>query len=301
MKKTAIVLAAFGVSLPEALGGIDNVVRRVREAFPCPVAVCFTSNIVRRIWRERLADGQWLQSNPHTPDYLRRLRGVLGAIADLQESGYKTLIVQPLHIYAGEEYHDLSSYVSALAGIRTIKAKWRPFEKIVLSRPALGAPGVEHPYLDDIQRAAEALEADVRLARQKDAALVYVGHGNHVFSTGVYQEMQQMLGKRHPELVVEIGAVEGLFDAAHVAQRLRERGAKRVLLKPLMVVAGVHAREDMAGDDADSWRSILAKAGFTVECRLEGLGESDAWAGIYVSNIEECAARAGIALPTQAR
>lgn len=296
MSKTAIVLAAFGVSLPQALPGITNIVQRVQDTFNCHVEICFTSNIVRSIWQKRLDDRRWLKDNPRIPDYVRRVKGPLATIAGLQDNGYKTQIIQPLHIYAGEEYHDLSNFVSALTGIETIKARWRPFQKVVLGRPALGAPGIEHPYLADIERAAQALQNDVQTAREMGAALVYVGHGNHVFSTGVYHEMQQVLQKYHPGLVIEIGTVEGMFGAEHVAGRLRELGAGRVLLKPLMVVAGVHARDDMDGAEDDSWRSILTEAGFQVECHLTGLGENNAWTEIYVQNIFECAAEAGIDL-----
>ncbi|MCB2190065.1 MAG: sirohydrochlorin cobaltochelatase [Deltaproteobacteria bacterium] len=300
MSKTAIVLAAFGVSLPEALPGITNVVQRVRQSFACPVEVCFTSNIVRGMWQKRLADPQWVKDNHHTPDYVRRIKGPLATIAALQDSGHKTQIIQPLHVYAGEEYHDLRNFVAALASIETIKPKWRPFQKVMLGRPALGEPGVKHPYLHDIERAAQALDGDVQEAREMGAALVYVGHGNHVFSTGVYHEMQMMLQQRHPDVAIEIGAVEGMFGVDYVAGRLSDWGVMRVLLKPLMLVAGVHARDDMAGGAKDSWRSVLAQMGFRVECRLQGLGEIDAWAGIYVQNINECAAEAGIELECEA-
>lgn len=299
MNNTAIVLAAFGATIPEGLRGIGNIVNKVRDAFECPVEVCFTSNIVRGVWQKRLAGGDWLRDNPDTPDFIQNSRGTLATMAALQDRGYKNQVVQPLHIYAGEEYHDLGKYVAALAGIDTIKAKWRPFNTVALGRPALGAPGVDHPYMDDIKRAAEALESDIDLARQKGAALVYVGHGNHVFSTGVYHELQQILKLNHPDVPLEIGAVEGMFDAEYVAGRLSHKKADKVLLKPLMVVAGVHARDDMAGDDEDSWRSVLINRGFDVECRMQGLGESDAWASIYVQNIIDAAADAGIDLHTK--
>ena len=301
MNNTAIVLAAFGVSLLEALPGIDNVVARVRSSFRCPVEVCFTSNMVRSIWKKRLADQAWLAGNPAPPDYLGKVRGPLATMAALQEQGFQNQLIQPLHIYAGEEYHDLRSFVSALAGIETIKAKWRPFKKLALGRPALGAPGIEYPYMQDIQRAAEALRGDARQAQQAGAALVYVGHGNHVFSTGVYHELQRVLQKRHPGLTVAIGTVEGIFDAEYVCEYLKQKGVQRVLLKPLMVVAGVHARDDMAGEGEGSWRSILERAGFEVDCHLQGLGESDAWAGLYLRHILEGAAQAGLEIPSEVK
>lgn len=296
MRKTAIILAAFGASIPDALKGITNIVDRTREAYACPVEVCFTSNMVRSIWQKRLADESWLAENPQTPDYVQSIKGPLATMAGLQDRGYKSQLIQPLHMYAGEEYHDLRNYVSALAGIETVKAKWRPFEVVALGRPALGAPGVEYPYMNDIERAAEALEGDVREALEMEAALVYVGHGNHVFSTGVYHELKQTLRRRHPNAKIEIGAVEGIFGAEYVTGKLSGNGVRRVLLKPLMVVAGVHARDDMAGEDDDSWRSILTQAGLEVECRLQGLGESDTWAEIYLKNIYECALDAGLKL-----
>lgn len=296
MKKTAIILAAFGASRLDALKGITNIVERVRGAFDDPVEVCFTSNIVRSVWQKRLNQEGWLSENPQTPDYVKDIRGPLATIAGLQDKGYKTQVIQPLHMYAGEEYHDLRNYVTSLAGIQTVKTKWRPFEIVALGRPALGAPGTEHPYMDDIQRAAQVLESDVRKARAMGAALVYVGHGNHIFSSGVYNELKQVLVGRNPDVTIEVGEVEGIFDAGYVAEKLSGRGVRRVLLKPLMVVAGVHARDDMAGDDEDSWLSVLRRAGMEVECGLQGLGEKDAWADLYLQNIHECAADAGIEL-----
>jgi len=301
MTDKAIVLAAFGASLPEALPGISNIVERVRSVFHCPVEVCFTSNLVRSVWQKRLAGEGWLAEHPETPEYVRRVQGPLATMTALQDKGFQNQLVQPLHIYAGEEYHDLRNTVAALAGIETIKAKWRPFKKLALGRPALGAPGVEHPYLQDIQRAAEALRDDVQQAHQQEAALVYVGHGNHVFSTGVYHELQRVLQRRHPGLTVAIGTVEGIFDAAYVSEYLHQQGVRRVLLKPLMVVAGVHARDDMAGEGEDSWRSVLIRAGFEVDCRLRGLGENDAWADLYLRHILESAAQAGIEMPSEVK
>ncbi len=301
MTDTAIVLAAFGASLPEALPGISNIVERVISEFHCPVEVCFTSNLVRSVWQKRLADHGWLDEHPDTPEYVRRVQGPLATMTALQERGFQNQVVQPLHIYAGEEYHDLRNTVAALAGIETIKAKWRPFKKLALGRPALGAPGIEHPYMQDIERAAEALGNDVQQALDEGAALVYVGHGNHVFSTGVYHELQRVLQKKHPGLTVAIGTVEGMFDATYVAEYLHQQEVQRVLLKPLMVVAGVHARDDIAGEAKDSWRNILDQAGFEVDCRLQGLGENDAWAGLYLRHIVEGAAKVGIEIPSEVK
>jgi len=295
VSQTAIVLAAFGVSLPEAMAGVENVLRRVEAAFAdSPVRLAFTSNLVRRVWQKRLADPDWLAAHPHTPHYLRAIQGPLATIANLQDQGYQNQIIQPLHVYAGEEFHDLQSYVAGLAGIATVKPKWRPFKTLALGRPALGQPGVIHPYQRDLRRAADILAADAAEARQMGAALVYVGHGNHYFSTGVFHELRQMLAQDHPDILIEIGMVEGLDGPAEAAARLRQAGARRALLKPLMLVAGVHARDDMAGPGDDSWRGALEAAGVETVCRLEGLGENNAWADIYVQNIRDAAEHGGL-------
>jgi sirohydrochlorin cobaltochelatase len=296
-KEPAVVLAAFGASQPEALRGIDNVYQRVRETFPqLQVEVCFTSNQMRQVWQKRSQDPDWLQASPQIPEWVLGVKGPLAAIAGLQDAGFRTQIVQPLHIYAGEEYEDLKSYISGLKAIKTVKDKWMPFDKLALGRPALGEPGPRRPYLQNLERAAQALAEDAEEALDKGLALVYVGHGNHHFSTGVYHELQAVMSRTYPGLEVLIGTVEGMFGAEHVRDRLKDKGIGQVLMKPLMMVAGVHARDDIAGEEPDSWRSIMESAGIKVECRLEGLGEKDSWAGIFLEHIRDAAADAEIRL-----
>lgn len=284
MNEPAVVLAAFGVSNPLGLDCIMNIVHRTRTRFDSsPVRLAFTSNQIRNIWQRRAGDREWLAANPGVPDEILDIRGPLAAVANLQDAGHRDIVVQSLHVYAGEEYFDLKAYVDGLNSIRTAKPRWMPFNRLVLGRPALGAPGPAHPYQHDLERAARALADDARLARDNGAALVYAGHGNPVFSTGVYLELELVLRRMFPGLEVFIGAVEGLQGLDYTRSRLRNAAVGRLLLKPLMVVAGEHAREDICGT-GDSWRSALLGDGYEVECVLEGLGEKDAWAGLYVEN-----------------
>lgn len=294
-KKTALLLAAFGAARLQGLKGIMGVVERVGDAFPgARLELAFTSNLVRGVWRRRREDPAWRKAHPDLPAGIFEVRGVLGAAADLQEQGWRNIIVQSLHIFAGEEYRDLQSYVHGLASIRTIKPRWRPFEKLALGRPALGEPGERRPYQRDLERAARALEPDVRLAREREAALVYVGHGNRYFSTGVYQELESCLGRTYPGVDVLVGVVEGVFGLEHVLDSLRRRRCKRVVLKPLMTAAGGHARDDMCGDEAESWKARLEAAGLDASCILEGLGENPRWADIYVEHIRDAAEDHGL-------
>ena len=294
---TCIVLAAFGVSMPEGSAGITTVLEMVRRAYPhIPIRLAFTSNQIRCRWRQRSGDPSWRRDNPQVPEEFYEVQGPLAAMASLQDLGCRNLVVQPLHICAGEEYQDLESYVQGLRSIRTIKPKWRPFDKIVLGRPALGRPGPEHPYDLDLERAARALAQDLDLARQSDAALVYVGHGNHFMPSGVYRDLERLLGRANPDLSVAVGMVEGIWDLDYVLERLQGANTKQVMLKPLMLVAGEHARQDMCGSNADSWKSLLQARGYQVQCMLKGLGQNPDWAHIYLENLRDAAQDAGLEL-----
>ena len=297
MQQSGIVLAAFGVANPDSVAGITNVLARVRGTFPlAKTTLAFTSNQIRGKWRRRSRDRKWLSEHPGTSPELLNVRGILAAIADLQDEGCRRILVQPLHIYAGEEYSDLKSYVAGLNSIRTAKPRWMPFEALALGRPALGQNGPEFPYLEDLERAAKALAQDARMALDMGAALVYGGHGNPYFSTGVYTELELLLHRNHPGLKAFIGVVEGLMGTDHVAKRLLKEGVEKVLLKPLMLVAGEHAHSDLCGDEENSWRVVFEKAGMEVECDLKGLGEASAWVDIYVQNIIQTAEKHGMDL-----
>ena len=295
--KKAIVLAGFGTSYPSALVAITNIQKKVQETFPeTRVCLAFTSNIIRNIWHKRQKDAEFIKANKDVPEEVLYVKGPLATIADLQDEGYRTIIVQPLHVFAGEEYVDLCEYVRGLNAITTLKEKFAPFVKLVVSRPALGKPGIEHDYHEDMEEAVKALAQDAAMAAEKGAALVYMGHGNEYFSTGIYAEFQQMMQKAHPDTPVLVGTVEGFPSLDDVSARLAHGKIKKVLLRPMMVVAGDHASNDMAGDEDDSWKSTFEHAGVQVECDIHGLGENPEWARLYVDHIKEAAEENGIKL-----
>lgn len=287
-RKTAIVLASFGTSYPTALKAITNIGDAVHEAFPgVAVEYAFTSNIIRKIWHERQDDNQFISANKNLAGDFLHVKGPLATIADLQDEGYDTIIVQPTHVYAGEEYADLVSYVQGLNAIKTLKPKFMPFDKLVIGRPALGTAGTAHDYHEDLEAAARALAGDVNAAAKKGAALVYMGHGNEFFCTGAYIEFQNVMNKMYPDTKIFIGTVEGFPSLDDVVGALTHTGVKKVVLKPMMVVAGDHATNDMASDEEDSWKSVLTKAGIDVQTHITGLGENDKWADLYVDHIHD--------------
>lgn len=288
-KKLAIVIASFGTTYPNALKSILNVRDAVLKEFPnTKVALAFTSNIIRTIWHKRKNDPTWTK-RADIPKELFSIKGPLATIADLQDQGYKTIIVQSTHFYAGEEYLDLRSYIEALNSIKTVKEKHRPFEKLVLGRPITGQWGTDHDYNEDLKRLSIALKKDVHLAKKKECALVYMGHGNEFFSTGIYVQLQDILRKTYNYPKIFIGVVEGYPSFENVLQGLLHSKTKKVILKPLMLVAGDHANNDMAGDEDDSWKSRIEKHNISVFPILEGLGENKEVIKIIVDHIKDAA------------
>ncbi len=289
-EKKAIVLAGFGTSYPSALVAITNIRDRVQKAYPnTEVKMAFTSNIIRKIWHKRQNDKKFLADNPAIPKDILYVKGPLATIADLQDEGYNVIIVQPTHIYAGEEFADLSSYVAGLNDIKTIKTKFMPFKKLVIGRPLLGQYGTEYDYHEDLIPAAKALAGDVAMADKNGAALVYMGHGNEYYSTGAYIEFQQVLRKMYPQTNILVGTVEGYPSLDNVVETLLHTKTRKVVLKPFMIVAGDHANNDMAGDDDDSWKMVLKSKGINVITVTKGLGENSKIADIYISHIKDVA------------
>jgi len=296
INKKAILLAHFGTTYPSALPSLENIRRQVRAQFPgIEVRHCFTSNMIRNIWSARRRNPQkWLDQG--VSEEFLYVQGFLGAIGNLQDTNHRTIIVQPTHMYHGEQFEDLKSYVSALQSISTIKKVWSPFDKVVLSRPALGTWGLEHDYSEDIEEVTALFGDDVERARELDAALVYVAHGNDFFSSGAFNETGDVMRSRYPGAEIHIGMVEGRPDAEEIVGKVTANGRKTVLLRPFMITAGDHAHNDIAADEPDSWKGAFEAAGCRVETRMDGLGSDDRFASIFARRILETAEDHGIEL-----
>ena len=294
--KVAIVLASFGTTVPSAVKAITNIQEEVKKAFPgVPVRLTFTSNIIRSVWKERQAEPKkWLDKG--IPKEVLYVKNIIAVMGELREEGYRDIIVQPTHMFFMEQARDLSSFVYAFASIRTMRDKWMPFDKVVMGRPALGGPSEKYDYHDDMKNALKTLAQDAALAKKNKAMLVYMGHGNERWSTGIYMESAKMMRELYPDVVTYIGSVEGFPGIEDIARYLSHFDSGKIVLKPFMIVAGDHATNDMAGDEEDSWKSILTKQGFEVMPILEGLGSNDRFAEIFVDHIKDAARDNGIKL-----
>ena len=282
--KPAIVLAAFGTTEPQALEAIINIKNKVEQAFPDhETRLAFTSRIIRRVWSRRAADESFKKDHPGIPTEIYTVKSPLSTLALLAEDGPRPILVQSLHVTDGAEYRELAEVVAQLAGIKASAPARRPFPDLRLGPPALGDGGERY-----LTRAARALKDLVRAAEKAGAVLVLMGHGNEHLHQAVYGQLEQILRSEYrPDIF--IGLVEGqpgLEEVLAGLDRLPTPPA-RALLAPLMVVAGDHAKNDLAGDDDDSWASVFRARGLSVETRLRGLGSDDDWADIYLEHIRE--------------
>ncbi|MDR2456676.1 MAG: sirohydrochlorin cobaltochelatase, partial [Deltaproteobacteria bacterium] len=244
-QKPAIVLAAFGTTEVGALQSILNIRNRVAAAFPgYDIHLAFTSNIIRSIWHERAGDAAFKKANPSIPAEIYNIKNALTVLAGIQEDGARLILVQSLHVTDGEEYSDLAGLVNALSKYETRKPVLKPFPWIGVGEPALGLKDGEP---ENINRAVVALSGLAATAKDAGAALVIMGHGNEHMNQKVYGKLQAALRKAYGPQIY-IGTVESPPHAEEIAAAIKTaKGPNKVLLAPLMIVAGDHALNDMAG------------------------------------------------------
>lgn len=189
------------------------------------------------------------------------------ALEALAQMGYKAVAVLPTHILAGTEYHNLERDTEGFA-------KDHPEIMVSLGQPLL----YEN---DDYSQVARALGQWMPKTGDREVVLL-MGHGTEHFSNSSYFALQHYLDQL-PTRAVYVANVEAPPVLDEVMDRMEKEGVKKVYLMPFMLVAGDHARNDMAGDDEDSWYNILTRRGFSVEIILHGLGESEDFRRLYAN------------------
>ena len=202
---------------------------------------------------------------------------VTEAMDRLVADGVTKVVIQPTHVMNGAEYDDVMAEIAPYAD---------KFEVMAVGAPLL----TTH---EDYEAVFDALLADNENAGSADTALVYMGHGTHHFANATYSQLEAMMHAEGYENAF-VGTVEGFPTLEVVQSQVTAYGAKKIVLMPLMVVAGDHASNDMAGDEEDSWKVILTGAGFEVECVLEGLGQNAGIRAIYIDHIKAAIAEAGL-------
>ena len=184
-------------------------------------------------------------------------------------NGVKTLVIQPTHLMNGFEYNDVVDEVAQYADA---------FEAVAIGEPLLTSD-------EDFAAVAAAIVEATAEYDDGNTAIVFTGHGTEAESNGVYAKMQQVLtdgGHEH----YYIGTVEAEPSLEDVLAAVQAGEYTRVVLRPLMIVAGDHANNDMAGDEEDSWKTAFEGAGYEVECVIKGLGELEAIQRLFVQHAQ---------------
>ena len=236
--KKALCVVSFGTSVPGAEASIVNIEDALRAA--CPEREFRRAYTSRIICRKLAREGRPVQSPEE-------------ALEELAALGIRDVLIQPTHLTPGEEYEKLCGIAE---GYR------ERFDDLRVSAPLIACP-------EDLLFVADAVRA--HCAPEEDEALLLMGHGTGHIANMIYPALQTAFRLRGAEQFF-VGTVEGWPDLDNCIAQLRGAPWKRVLLAPLMVVAGDHAMNDMAGDEPDSWKCRLEAAGYAVRCRLEGIG-----------------------------
>lgn len=251
-----LLVLSFGTSYNDSrrltIGAIENAIEAAVPDYA--VRRGFTANIVI--------------------DHVNRRDGILiddidAALKRAVDNKVKTLVVQPTHLMSGIEYDEIVEKVANYSDA---------FDKVVFGAPLLTSN-------DDFERVEKAIVDWTSEYDDGETAICFMGHGTEHEANQVYQKMQDML-TADGYTNYFIGTVEAEPSLENVIAKVKKGNYKRVILEPLMVVSGDHANNDMAGDDADSWKSAFEAEGYEVECLLRGLGENEDIRKIYVDHAQ---------------
>ena len=274
-----ILVVSFGTSFNDSrVADIKGIEDALQEAYPdWSVRRAFTAQII--INHVQARDGEYIDNMDQALDR---------AVAN----GVKNLIIQPTHLMHGAEYDEL---------MEAVEAYQDQFETVKVAEPLLGEVGTDATVINaDKAVVAEAITTEavkdagydsLDAAKEDGVAFVFMGHGTSHTAKVSYSQMQTQMGELGYDNVF-IGTVEGEPEETAceaVIDAVAQAGYTKVILRPLMVVAGDHANNDMAGDDEDSWKSMFTASGKfdSVDTQIAGLGSIDAIQQLYVAHTKD--------------
>lgn len=274
-----ILVVSFGTSFNDSrTADIKGIEDALQEAYPdWSVRRAFTAQII--INHVQARDGEFIDNMDQ-------------ALERAVENGVKNLVIQPTHLMHGAEYDELMEAADAYQD---------KFETVKVAEPLLGEVGSDATVINaDKAAVAEAITAEavkdagydsLDAAEEDGTAFVFMGHGTSHTAKVSYSQMQTQMGELGYGNVF-IGTVEGEPEETAceaVIDAVAQAGYKKVVLRPLMVVAGDHANNDMAGDDKDSWKNMFTASGKfdSVDTQIKGLGSIDAIQQIYVAHTKD--------------
>ena len=269
-----LLVVSFGTSFNDSrVADIKGIEDALQAAYPdWSVRRAFTAQIIINHIQAR--DGEKIDNMTQALDR---------AVAN----GVKNLVVQPTHLMHGAEYDEMCEVIDAYRD---------KFASVSIAEPMLGEVGSDATVINaDKEAVAKAITASavadagfesLDAAKEAGTAFVFMGHGTAHVAKVTYSQMStqmQTLGYEN----VFIGTVEGEPEETSceaVIEAVKAAGYTNVVLRPLMVVAGDHANNDMAGSEDDSWKTMFEAAGFTVDCQIAGLGEIADVQALYVAH-----------------
>ncbi|MBQ7678095.1 MAG: sirohydrochlorin cobaltochelatase [Lachnospiraceae bacterium] len=271
-----ILVVSFGTSFNDSrVSDIKGIEDAIADAFPdWSVRRAFTAQIIINHILAR--DGE-------------KIDNIDQALARAADNGVKNLVIQPTHLMHGAEYDEI------VAAVENYTDK---IDSITIAEPLLGEVGADADVINEDKKAvAEAVtkEAvascgfdDLAAAKEAGAAFVFMGHGTSHAAKVSYSQMAAQMKDLGYENVF-IGTVEGEPEETaceNVIEAVKKAGYKNIILRPLMVVGGDHANNDMAGEDEDSWKSMFEADGSfdKVDCQIEGLGRIDSLQKLYAAH-----------------
>ena len=269
-----LLVVSFGTSFNDSrVADIKGIEDALQAAYPdWSVRRAFTAQIIINHIQAR--DGEKIDNMTQALDR---------AVAN----GVKNLVVQPTHLMHGAEYDEMCEAIEAYKD---------QFESVSIAEPMLGEVGSDATVINaDKEAVAKAITAaavadagfeSLDAAKDAGTAFVFMGHGTAHVAKVTYSQMQTQMQNLGYENVF-IGTVEGEPEetsAEAVIEAVKAAGYTNVVLRPLMVVAGDHANNDMAGSEEDSWKTMFEAAGFTVDCQIHGLGEIADVQALYVAH-----------------
>ena len=274
-----LMVVSFGTSFndsrAEDIGGIE---KALEAAYPdWSVRRAFTAQII--INHVQARDDE-------------KIDNVDQALERAVDNGVKNLVVQPTHLMHGAEYDEL---------VETLDNYKDKFETVTVAEPMLGEVGSDATVInEDKAKVAEAITAEavktagydsLDAAKEDGTAFVFMGHGTSHSAKVSYSQMAAQMKDLSYDNVF-IGTVEGEPEETaceNVIEAVKEAGYTKVVLRPLMVVAGDHANNDMAGDDEDSWKSQFTASGYfdSIDTQISGLGRIEAIQQIYIDHTKD--------------
>ena len=269
-----LLVVSFGTSFNDSrVADIKGIEDALQAAYPdWSVRRAFTAQIIINHIQAR--DGEKIDNMTQALDR---------AVAN----GVKNLVVQPTHLMHGAEYDEMCEAIEAYKD---------QFESVSIAEPMLGEVGSDATVINaDKEAVAKAITAaavseagfeSLEAAKDAGTAFVFMGHGTAHVAKVTYSQMQTQMQNLGYENVF-IGTVEGEPEETAceaVIEAVKAAGYTNVILRPLMVVAGDHANNDMAGSEEDSWKTMFEAAGFTVDCQIHGLGEIADVQALYVAH-----------------